>query len=84
MLPIRDFDGGRIAYCLLSMGLSPRVADTALSVTSFAILLALWMLSVYMMLQFGASLSLFVFSFSLLCKLFVSKENQDYERITKN
>jgi len=77
LLPIHDFDGGRIAYCALSSLFSPRAADMLCSTASFMILLILWMLSVYMMLQFGASLSLFVFSFALLCKLFVSKKNQD-------
>ena len=84
LLPIRDFDGGRIARCALSSLFSIRVADTVCAVFSFVILLALWMISVYMMLQFGASLSLFVFSFALLCKAILLNKSQDYERISKN
>lgn len=84
LLPIRDFDGGRILHCSVSSVLSVRIADRICSVASFVVLLALWMLSVYMMLQFGASLSLFVFSFALLCKIFLLNKSQDYGRITKN
>ena len=84
LLPIRDFDGGRILHCLISCVFCVRAADIFCAVTSFVILLVLWLLSVYMMLQFGASLSLFVFSFALLCKIFLLNKSQDYGRITKN
>lgn len=84
LLPIRDFDGGRIAHCALSSVFSVRLADGICAVTSFVILFFLWLLSVYMMLQFGASLSLFVFSFALLCKTVSLNKRQDYGRITKN
>ena len=68
LLPINDFDGGRILRCLLSYFFSVSVADAVCAAASFVILIAMWMLSVYMMLQFGATVSLFVFSFALLCK----------------
>ena len=84
LLPINDFDGGRILRCSLSCLCSVRVADLVCGAASFLTLTALWMLSVYMMLQFGATVSLFVFSFALLCKTVSLNKSQDYERITKN
>ena len=84
LLPISDFDGGRILRCSLSYLFSVNAVELLCLVASFLVLFVLWMLSVYMMLQFGASLSLFVFSFALLCKMILLNKSQDYERITKN
>lgn len=74
LLPIRDFDGGRILHCVLSYKFSPEVADKVCMALSFAVLMLLWMLSVYLILRFWASLSLFVFSFALLCKILMDKK----------
>ena len=66
LLPVSGFDGGRILACLL-----PRASARILVLTSFLTLFFLWIFSVYLLLRVGNSLSLFVFSCSLFCKLFV-------------
>ena len=76
LLPIQDFDGGRILYCSVAILASERTAAHVCPVLSFMILLFLWMLSVYFLLVSGATLSLFVFSFALLCKILVSSASR--------
>ena len=71
LLPIRDFDGGRVLYALLCCRLPPDSAGRLLSGFSFCCVLTLWMLSVYLLLRFSSSLSLFVFSVSLFCRIFI-------------
>ena len=73
LLPIKDFDGGRILYCVISYKLSPYTADTVLKTTSFILIFSLWILSVYLLLKLSATLSLFIFSVSLFAKLFISQ-----------
>ena len=71
LLPISELDGGRILSCWLSRRHDPA---RILVVTSFLIIFILWTLSVYLLLRVGSSLSLFIFSCSLFCKLFVGNE----------
>ena len=71
LLPISDFDGGRALFCLIAMKGSLYCAQGALKVSTFVFVFALWSLSVYLILRLGASLSLFVFSASLFCKIFI-------------
>ncbi len=73
LLPVKDFDGGRILYCLLEYCFSPRVAISTLKLLSFTVILSLWLLSVYLLLRLGASLSLFIFSLALFAKIFVTE-----------
>ncbi len=75
LLPISDFDGGRILYCLLAYKFSPEVALAVGRTVSFAIAFFLWAFSIYLLLRLGESLSLFVFSFALLCKLLIAAKN---------
>ncbi len=69
LLPIQSFDGARILSCALSLRLSPRAVSVVSSVISCMLAFSLWLLSVYLLLRRGATLSLFVFSFALLCKM---------------
>lgn len=75
LLPIADFDGGRITRCItcqiFSHGISFRICETL----SFLSVICLWLISVYLLLRRSASLSLFVFSLSLFFKLFVRQKN---------
>lgn len=73
LLPILDFDGGRILLCLLSLKISPNAAHQILKISSFILIFTLWALSVYLLLKLSSSLSLFIFSISLFAKLFISK-----------
>ncbi len=71
LLPIRDFDGGRILFSLFSVLFSPTVADRILTVLSFVFVFLLWSLSLYLLLCHAASLSLFIFSLSLFVRIFI-------------
>ena len=72
LLPIGWLDGGRMHRALCYQLLSPTIARGAVRIVSFLCFLLLWMTSVYMMLRFGNSLSLFAFSFSLFLRFFLS------------
>ena len=72
LLPIKDFDGGRILSCILSYIYSPTVAWRVLKILSFILIFSLWTLSIYLLLKLASSLSLFVFSLSLFSKIFIS------------
>lgn len=73
LLPIRGFDGGRILTSLLCLRLSPLTARRILGALSFFCVFLLWTLSVYLLLRAASSLSLFVFSLSLFCRIFLSE-----------
>lgn len=74
LLPIRGFDGGRILHAVLCLAFSPQVAHRTLTVLSFLCVFCLWCCSVYFLLRAAASLSLFVFSLSLFCRLFLRED----------
>lgn len=73
LLPIRDFDGGRILLSLLSLLFGPTVSLRILSILSFLFVFALWTLSLYLLIRHAASLSLFIFSLSLFFRIFMSE-----------
>jgi stage IV sporulation protein FB len=73
LLPIRTFDGGRIVESLLCYTLSPSVSKKIVDVLSFTMILLLWCISVYFLLIYSSSLSLFVFSISLFFALFITE-----------
>ena len=75
LLPIHDLDGGRILKCLLCEKLSYDLADTICRALSFLLVTAMWLTSVYLLLRTSASLSLFVFSTALFCKIFLHRKN---------
>lgn len=77
LLPIRDFDGGRILFCLVSVCFDPTHAARILSFLSFLLVFVLWSFSLYLLLRYRASLSLFVFSLSLFVRIFIS-ENKNF------
>ena len=76
LLPIEGFDGGRVIYCTVALVSTAESADKAISFLSVLCLFSLWMLSVYLMIRTGGSISMFVFSFALLCKIFVNQKNK--------
>ena len=69
LLPISDFDGGRILYCLISPLLDPNIASALCRICSFFSLFFLWSISVYVLLRTGGNFSLFFFSVSLFSKI---------------
>ncbi len=74
LLPIKDFDGGRIFRCLLCLVLSETKTYHILNITSFFCVFTLWICSVYLLMKFSSSLSLFIFSCQLFCKI-IEKEH---------
>ena len=74
LLPIKDFDGGRILYSLLSVKVSIKAAEQTLRALSFCFIFLLWSFSVYLLLRASSSLSLFVFSISLFVRIFIPEK----------
>ena len=78
LLPIYEFDGGRILFCILSSKLSVKTATTVIKTTSLILIFALWSLSIYLLLRLSSSVSLFIFSLSLFSKIFLSQDRNFY------
>ena len=71
LLPISDFDGGRMLHATLSQLLENQTADRVLGVTSYLSLFLLFSLSSCILLEYGQNLALAVLSASLFAKLFL-------------
>lgn len=74
LLPVVGFDGGRILSCLLSFVFEPSRVYRVCRALSFFCVFSLWSASVYLLLKTAGGLSVFVFSASLFCRLFVSDQ----------
>ena len=72
LLPIGWLDGGRMHRAFCYQFFTPTTARAVVRLVSFLCFLLLWMTSVYLMLHFGNSLSLFAFSFTLFLRFFLS------------
>ncbi|MBE6576751.1 MAG: hypothetical protein E7653_01270 [Ruminococcaceae bacterium] len=75
LLPIQGFDGGRIFSALLSCFLTQKSVFVTTKVVSFLFVFLLWVLSIYILLRYGASLSTFIFSLSLFAKIFITNSS---------
>ena len=73
LLPICDFDGGRMLHACLAPRLSLQAADRVLLITSYGCLLLLFLFSSCLMLRYGQSPTLTLIAASLFTKLFVLK-----------
>ena len=71
LIPIQGFDGGRVVQGLLCQLFDLRISEKICAALSFCSLLIMWMLSIWLLLRSGASLSLFVFSCCLFSMLFL-------------
>ncbi len=74
LLPISDFDGGRILHAALAGLFCTETADRVLAVTSYLSLLFLFSLSSCILLRYGQNLALAVLSASLFAKLFLPQK----------
>lgn len=74
LLPLSGFDGGRMLAAAVGYAAGPSVAARTVSLTSFVTVVGLWLFSVYLLIRFGASLSLFVFTASVFYRIFIEKE----------
>lgn len=72
LLPIGWLDGGRMFRAVCQLLFSPAVARIIARTVSFLCFLFLWMISVYLILRMGRSLSLFIFSFSIFIRFFLA------------
>ena len=70
LLPIKNFDGGRMLICVAAPLLGINAAEKMTDVLSFFCVLAIWSISLYLMIRVGSSLALFVFSSALFAELF--------------
>ncbi len=68
LLPVATLDGGRMLSCLLALTLGEKAARRGVAVTTGAVLLTLWLLSVYALLRAGNMLSLFIFTLCLMLR----------------
>jgi membrane-associated protease RseP (regulator of RpoE activity) len=73
LLPIKDFDGGRIFYALLAKKFSPKISITIQKYISFVIVFIMWSFSLFLLIKYSFSLSLFIFSLSLFVKIFMAE-----------
>lgn len=71
LLPIKDFDGGRITECALSLFCPYSLVTVICDLLSFFSLFFLWSMGVYLMMRSGESVTLFIFSASLFAKIFL-------------
>ena len=71
LLPIGEFDGGRMLHAALSAYFNDAVAHRTLAVTTYLSLLALFCLSSCLLLRYGQNLSLAVLTATLFAKFFL-------------
>ena len=74
LLPIGEFDGGRMLHAALSTFLDDGAAHRVLSATTYLSLLFLFSLSSCLLLRYGQNLSLAVLSATLFAKFFLNGE----------
>jgi stage IV sporulation protein FB len=70
LLPIKNFDGGRMLLCVTAPTLGLYNAEKITEILSFIFVLIIWAMSLYLMLRVGSSLTMFVFSSALFAELF--------------
>lgn len=75
LLPVDGFDGGRMLCCITGSLFGPAAASKALDIGSFFSVIILWMLSVYLLMKFGTSLSLFIFTLSVFRRIFARSDS---------
>ncbi|MBQ7379137.1 MAG: M50 family metallopeptidase [Clostridia bacterium] len=71
LVPIDGFDGGRILHGLMCKLFPFDIAERISIILSFCSIFLLWLLSVWLLLRTGSSLTLFVFTCCLFSMLFV-------------
>ncbi len=73
LIPAEGFDGGRMLAVVTSSVFGPHVSAKVIAFTTFSSIVLLWMVSIYLLIRYGTSLSLFVFTVSLFYRLFVER-----------
>lgn len=70
LLPIKNLDGGRILFCLLSLFFGEKAGYIAIRISTFTFSLILWMFSVYLLILSHGGISFFTFSLCMMIKIF--------------
>lgn len=73
LLPIKNFDGGRILSSVILRRLSPRAAHCIVEFSSFLFLFLIWSVSVYFIIRSQKYLPLFVFSGATFLRMFINE-----------
>ena len=73
LTPLRPLDGGRALHSALALLAGLRAADAVCLILSGTIIATLWITSIYMLIKFGASISVFIFSVALFVSVFVER-----------
>ena len=76
LLPIRNFDGGRMLASFLSAIMGERFSEHVITACSVLFVLLLWSVAVYFLLRAGDGFSLFCFSMSLFFRFFSFSDAQ--------
>lgn len=74
LLPVGDFDGGRVLVCVTAPLLGQSKAQRLCLCTSYLTIFFLFSLSATLLLRYGENLSLAVFSASLFVRIFLFEE----------
>lgn len=74
LLPAGNLDGGRILYCITASVFGLRPAEKLRDGITLLLSFCLWTFSVFFLLRFCFSLSLFVFAVSIFVKVFVNRK----------
>ncbi len=81
LLPLANFDGGRVAKCLLCSLFSLSTAEHVMEIISFFALFFFWLISVYFMIKFSGGVSGFIFCLIFFSKCFIfNKKRRDLRR----
>lgn len=75
LLPIRTFDGGRMAYCLYATLFDERRAGILLDIFSALSAFILWTIALYLMLKISSGLGIYTFSLCLFLSNFEKGNN---------
>ncbi len=65
LLPVKTFDGGRMAYCLSARLLGERAAERIIDIFSAFSAFILWTVALYLMLRISSGLGIYIFSATL-------------------
>ena len=75
LMPIRNFDGGRMLTSLISAVFGIYTAQRVIYISSFICLSCMWIISSYILIRAGASLSVFIFCVSVFSSIFLSENS---------
>lgn len=84
LLPIRDFDGGRILHSISAAIFFPERCEKICDIFSFFALFFIWSISVYVLLKTGKNISSFLFSAIIFFKITKDHYEYDFKRLSKN